>query len=95
MGGDWLRLMTTASRTSRNRYRRPVSDSQFDELAKSVATTTLVAHVRQASVGGTALVNTHPFVYGRWVFVHNGTLQEFCRSQEVCCSTRFRTICGK
>jgi len=53
------------------------SDPRFDELAKSVTTTALVAHVRQASVGRTALVNTHPFVYGRWVFVHNGTLQDF------------------
>ena len=53
------------------------SDLRFDELAKSVATTALVAHVRQASVGRIALVNTHPFVHGRWVFVHNGTLQDF------------------
>jgi predicted glutamine amidotransferase len=53
------------------------SDLRFDELAKSVATTALVAHVRQASVGRTAIVNTHPFVHGRWVFVHNGTLQDF------------------
>ena len=54
-----------------------VGDAQFDALAKSVSTTALVAHVRQASVGGAALVNTHPFVHGRWVFVHNGTLQDF------------------
>jgi glutamine amidotransferase len=53
------------------------SDLRFDELAKSVATTALVAHVRQASVGRTTLVNTHPFVHGHWVFVHNGTLQDF------------------
>jgi predicted glutamine amidotransferase len=53
------------------------SDLRFDELAKSVVTSALVAHVRQASVGSTALVNTHPFVHGRWVFVHNGTLQDF------------------
>jgi predicted glutamine amidotransferase len=53
------------------------SDLRFDELVKSLTTTALVAHVRQASVGRTALVNTHPFVHGRWVFVHNGTLQDF------------------
>jgi glutamine amidotransferase len=52
-------------------------DHEFDALAHSVATTALVAHVRQASVGRTALANTHPFVYGRWVFCHNGTLQDF------------------
>src|SRR4029077_7482384 len=31
------------------------SDLRFDELAKSVSTTALVAHVRQASVGRTSL----------------------------------------
>jgi predicted glutamine amidotransferase len=53
------------------------SDPRFGELARSVTSTTLVAHVRQASVGGAALVNTHPFVHGRWVFAHNGTLEDF------------------
>ena len=52
-------------------------DHQFDELAKSVATRTLVAHVRQASVGRKALANSHPFVHGRWIFAHNGTLEGF------------------
>jgi glutamine amidotransferase len=57
---------------------RPAHDDpRFDELAKSVAATSLVAHVRQASVGSVALVNTHPFAHGRWVFAHNGTLQDF------------------
>jgi predicted glutamine amidotransferase len=53
------------------------SDPAFDKLAKSVVATALVAHVRQASVGRKALVNTHPFAHGRWVFAHNGTLQDF------------------
>jgi predicted glutamine amidotransferase len=52
------------------------ADPQFAELAKSVATT-LVVHVRQASVGRKALENSHPFVHGRWIFAHNGTLEEF------------------
>ena len=52
-------------------------DRAFDDLARSVVTTTLVVHVRQASVGNTALENTHPFVHGRWVFAHNGTLEDF------------------
>ncbi|HTQ39764.1 MAG TPA: class II glutamine amidotransferase [Pirellulales bacterium] len=53
------------------------SDPQFGEVSRTVTTKTLVAHVRQASVGSAALVNTHPFIYERWVFVHNGTLQDF------------------
>ncbi len=34
----------------------------------------LVAHVRQKTVGKTALVNTHPFQRGPLVFAHNGTV---------------------
>ena len=52
-------------------------DPVFAELAHSTTATTLVAHVRQASVGSNSLNNTHPFALGRWVFVHNGTLENF------------------
>jgi glutamine amidotransferase len=57
---------------------RPAHDDpRFHELARSVSTATALAHVRQASVGSVSLANTHPFVHGRWVFAHNGTLQDF------------------
>jgi predicted glutamine amidotransferase len=59
------------------------SDLRFNELAKSVTTTTLLAHVRQASVGSTSLVNTHPFVHDRWIFAHNGTLQNFAARKQL------------
>lgn len=34
----------------------------------------VIAHVRQKTVGPCALVNTHPFRRGRFVFAHNGTV---------------------
>jgi glutamine amidotransferase len=34
----------------------------------------VIAHVRQKTVGPRALVNTHPFRRGRFVFAHNGTV---------------------
>ena len=41
----------------------------------------IVAHIRKATQGQVALVNTHPFVrelWGRyWVFAHNGDLKDF------------------
>lgn len=41
----------------------------------------VIAHIRRATRGPVALVNTHPFMrelWGRyWVFAHNGTLKEF------------------
>lgn len=52
-------------------------DQQLRDLATTTATTLAIAHVRQASVGQVSLANTHPFQHGRWVFAHNGTLQNF------------------
>jgi glutamine amidotransferase len=43
----------------------------------------VLAHVRDASVGRVALQNTHPFVEGRWVFAHNGTVARYKRSRTV------------
>lgn len=41
----------------------------------------VVAHIRKATRGEVALVNTHPFVrelWGRyWIFAHNGTLENY------------------
>lgn len=41
----------------------------------------VIAHIRKATRGEVALVNTHPFMrelWGRyWIFAHNGTLENF------------------
>jgi glutamine amidotransferase len=46
----------------------------------------VIAHIRRATRGPVALVNTHPFqreLWGRyWVFAHNGTLEEFAPALE-------------
>jgi glutamine amidotransferase len=54
----------------------------YRTLAEGVVTTTLLAHVRQASAGGVAERNCHPFRHGRWLFAHNGTLQGFADAPE-------------
>ena len=41
----------------------------------------LVAHLRLASVGKVEKRNAHPFLHGRWCFVHNGTVRNFARHQ--------------
>jgi glutamine amidotransferase len=48
----------------------------------SVVASTVLAHVRQASVGALAEHNTHPFVHGQWMFAHNGTLQGFVQDPD-------------
>jgi len=49
----------------------------FRKTAARVYAHTVVAHVRHATVGATAVENTHPFRNGRWIFAHNGTIPHF------------------
>jgi glutamine amidotransferase len=58
------------------------SDPDFLRVSSLVSSHTVVAHVRLASVGAVELRNSHPFLYGRWSFVHNGTLKNFQRHRE-------------
>jgi glutamine amidotransferase len=41
-----------------------------------IAATLVLAHVRKRTVGELTLSNTHPFRRGRYVFAHNGTVEE-------------------
>ncbi|MGC4116089.1 MAG: class II glutamine amidotransferase [Myxococcales bacterium] len=52
-------------------------DPMFEEIAATLEGRSLLAHVRKASVGNVQLENSHPFRHGRWLFAHNGTVQDF------------------
>jgi len=54
----------------------------FQRAAARVYATTVIAHIRRATVGGPRLENTHPFCEGRWTFAHNGTVPHFDRVRE-------------
>ena len=58
------------------------ADPDFERVSSLVASRTVVAHVRLASVGSVELHNAHPFLYGRWSFVHNGTVKRFAQHQQ-------------
>lgn len=51
----------------------------FRRASERLATHTLIAHVRRATVGDLSPLNVHPFRHGRWVAAHNGTLHGFDR----------------
>jgi len=51
-------------------------DERFHALADQARSRVLVAHVRKRTVGLSSIENTHPFVRGRWVFAHNGTISD-------------------
>lgn len=57
-------------------------DPDFQRVSSLVSSRTVLAHLRLASVGPVELHNAHPFLHGRWSFVHNGTLRNFAQHQE-------------
>ncbi|HVY06186.1 MAG TPA: class II glutamine amidotransferase [Burkholderiales bacterium] len=62
---------------------RPAVDSPVAALIATypIRSQNVIAHIRKATRGAVALVNTHPFMrelWGRyWIFAHNGTLENF------------------
>lgn len=54
-------------------------DPQFTATAEQLTPKVALAHVRNASVGSVRVENCHPFVYGPWLFCHNGTIEGFER----------------
>src|SRR5256885_14020515 len=52
-------------------------DEDFEEVSSFVTASTILAHLRKASVGRVALENTHPFEWGPWLFAHNGTISDW------------------
>lgn len=53
------------------------ASARFGHLKDDITTRHLLAHIRLASVGGVTERNAHPFVGGRWAFMHNGTVHRF------------------
>ena len=52
-------------------------DPEFERVSSLLSSHAVLAHIRLASIGEVHLKNTHPFLYGRWAFAHNGTVREF------------------
>jgi predicted glutamine amidotransferase len=55
------------------------NDRNLRELAAGISSPLFFAHIRAST--GTAIqeTNTHPFRYGRWLWMHNGLIREFPR----------------
>jgi predicted glutamine amidotransferase len=55
------------------------NDRNLRELASGISSPLFFAHIRAST--GTAIqeTNTHPFRYGRWLWMHNGLIRDFHR----------------
>lgn len=52
-------------------------DFNFKFLIDFIETETMIAHIRDATVGDISDHNAHPFLYGKWLWAHNGTIEGF------------------
>jgi Predicted glutamine amidotransferase len=55
------------------------SDCNLKSLARQIRSRLFLAHVRASTGGATSRDNCHPFVCGRWSFMHNGQVAGFDR----------------
>jgi glutamine amidotransferase len=53
------------------------SDGNLTNLCRMVQAGLFLAHVRASTQGETARANCHPFVFGKWSFMHNGKMGGF------------------
>jgi glutamine amidotransferase len=82
-GSGWGFGWYAARQPQRFRSARPAQeDPRYRTLAEELTGSTILAHVRLASAGSVAERNSHPFVHGRWMFAHNGTLFGFADDPE-------------
>ncbi|KAJ3842301.1 hypothetical protein F5878DRAFT_406044 [Lentinula raphanica] len=56
----------------------PIStDLAFKQLCDHTASTCIMAHIRDASFPPVVEVNNHPFIFGKYSFMHNGSINGF------------------
>lgn len=53
------------------------SDANLRELATSITSPLFLAHIRASTGAPVQQTNCHPFRYGRWLWVHNGSIRRF------------------
>ncbi|MDJ0698054.1 class II glutamine amidotransferase [Mastigocoleus sp. MO_188.B34] len=78
--GDGFGVGWYGSRATPGVYRniRPAwNDTNLKDLAAQIASPLFLAHVRAATSTAVQQTNCHPFRYGKWLFVHNGVIENF------------------
>ena len=78
--GDGFGVGWYGSRTEPGVYKdvRPAwNDCNLRALAAQIESPLFLAHVRAATGSPVQRSNSHPFRHGKWLFVHNGLINEF------------------
>ena len=78
--GDGFGIAWYGDRPEPGRYRDILpawSDCNLKSLCRQIRSPLFLAHVRASTGGATSRDNCHPFVAGRWSFMHNGQIGDF------------------
>jgi glutamine amidotransferase len=78
--GDGFGLGWYGNRDTPGLYRNVMpawGDRNLRHLAAQIESRLFLAHVRAATGTAVQQTNSHPFRYGRWIFVHNGFVAGF------------------
>lgn len=78
--GDGFGIAWYGDRLEPGRYRDVLpawSDCNLKSLCSQIRSGLFLAHVRAATGGATSRDNCHPFVSGKWSFMHNGQIGSF------------------
>jgi predicted glutamine amidotransferase len=80
INGDGLGLGWYGSRELPGIYRNATpawGDKNLRAICEQVESKLFLAHIRAATETPVQDTNCHPFRYGRWIFVHNGYIEDF------------------
>src|SRR4029453_11751982 len=55
------------------------NDRNLKELAAGISSPLFFAHIRASTGSAIQETNTHPFRYGKWLWMHNGLIRDFTR----------------
>ncbi|MBW1809719.1 MAG: class II glutamine amidotransferase [Deltaproteobacteria bacterium] len=59
-----------------------IAEIDYPELVEGVSSSTLLIHIRKATVGAWKEANTHPFRFRKWLFAHVGHLPGLDQNKE-------------
>lgn len=99
--GDGFGIAWYGDRPEPGRYRDVLpawSDCNLKSLCRQIRSGLFLAHVRASTGGATSRDNCHPFVSGRWSFMHNGQIGGFeairRRLEESLPDALYAELCG-
>lgn len=82
INGDGFGLGWYGERPEPGLYREVLpawSDENLRHIARQVRSRLFFAHVRASTGAATSRTNCHPFTLGKWLFMHNGQIGDYCR----------------